>query len=250
MNPIRKWNRFAAVGCSHGNHIDPVAKDSVIDFAKSFKPHKFIHLGDFLDMEAFMGGGNGQGEPVAPDIEAGLQFLEEANFNVILGGNHEARLWELQHSNNEIVAECSTRIIKDIEGTAKKLNAELIPYTGIFQEYRLGDGLFTHGTIYNENCCRDMAEMYCKNGVRVTMFAHWHRVGYAKGRRDDNPTGICVGTLTKRGTSCNMSYSHRRRSSMAWSQGIVYGEYSEDTIIPFVYEHPMALMGQKWRINA
>jgi len=40
-----------------------------------------------------------------------------------------------------------------------KLHAQLIPYSGVWQVYPLANYTFTHGTIYNENSARDMAEM-------------------------------------------------------------------------------------------
>ena len=74
MNIIRKWKRFAAVSCSHGHHIDPVARASVLKFMGDFckgAGAKRIHLGDFVDVEALMGNGAGQGEALAPDIAGG-----------------------------------------------------------------------------------------------------------------------------------------------------------------------------------
>lgn len=243
MNPIKKWKRFAVVGCSHGHHIDPVARKSVIDFRNSYEPDLFIHAGDFIDMEAFMGNGSGEGDPVAPDFQAGLDFIMDGRFDVVLCGNHEDRLWKLEYSKNEIVAECARLLKGKIEKTCEILDAELIPYTGVFQKYRFSNVLVTHGTIYNENSCRDMAEMY--NEAQNIIFAHTHKVGFAKGRRSDNPSAYSVGTLTRREA---MKYAKNRRSTMAWSQGIVFGEYNDEIALPQVYEHPVSLLGQPWKI--
>ena len=243
MKKVNKWKRFAVVGCSHGHHIDPVARQSVLDFKKDFEPDLFIHAGDFIDMEAFMGGGSGDGEPIAPDFKAGTDFLLDGGFNVVLCGNHEDRLWRLEHSPNEVVSECARMLKSSIKMTCDMINAELIPYDGVFQKYRFSNALVTHGTIYNENACRDMAEMY--NEANVVIFAHTHKVGFAKGRRSDNPSAYNVGTLTKKGC---MGYAKNRRSTMAWSQGIVYGEYTDEICLPQLYEHPAALLGQPWKI--
>ena len=240
----KPWKKFAVVGCSHGHHIDPIARQSVLDFKKSYEPDLFIHAGDFIDMEAFMGGGSGEGDPVAPDFQAGIDFLMDGMFDVVLCGNHEDRLWRLEHSSNEVVAECA-RMLKDkIVKTCDIIDAELIPYTGVFQKYRFSNALVTHGTIYNENASRDMAEMY--NEANVIIYAHTHKVGFAKGRRSDCPSAYCVGTLTQRGA---MAYAKNRRATMAWSQGIVYGEYNDEICLPQIYEHPQALQGKPWKIR-
>lgn len=252
MNITRAWKPFVAVGCSHAHHIDPVAKASVIKFIKAFvtavmrrKGGKILHLGDFTDMEAFMGGGAGNGEPIAPDIEEGLAFLEEAEFNVVLPGNHEDRLWRLCHSSNEVVAECAAMLKSRIEKSVKKLGAELVPYDGIFQRYMLGPGLFTHGTIFNENSARDMAEMYVEADLVVG--AHTHCPALAMARTTRRTMSINVGTLKKYGKT---DYAKNRRKTFSWGQAICYGEYCETAIMPNLYVQPLSatLAGEEWRL--
>lgn len=250
MNITRKWKRFAAVSCSHGHLIDPLASKAVVDFVKAFKPHRFDHLGDFTDLSPMMGGGAGQGDPLAPDVEEGLAFIEMLkafkDLELVLHeGNHEARLRRLAQSTNEVVAECARLLLLQIEQCAKKLKAKYLPYKGIWSGDRVGNALLTHGSIYNENACRDMAEMYCKGGVSVVIFGHTHAPGMAMGRRDDNPIGINVGTLTRR--AC-MDYANSRRKTLSWGQAIVYGEYCDDLLVPTLYVHPLELVGQPWRV--
>ena len=248
MNITRSWKRFAAVSCSHGHHIDPVARASVVKFMRSFcrgKGAKRIHLGDFIDMEAFMSNGKGDGEPVAPDVEQGLEFLKEGAFNVILNGNHEDRLWKLTKSPNETVAELAERIKQDIEEVAQDLGAEHVPYTGVFQKYELGSGMFTHGSIYNENACRDMAEMYSE--YDVVHFGHTHSPGLALARTNRRTIGMNVGTCE---TLRLNNYSKTRRKTLSWGQAIAYGEYCDDGIMSTLYVHPLELTGEPWRLAA
>jgi hypothetical protein len=80
----------------------------------------------------------------------------------------------------------------------------------------------------------------------VVIFGHTHSPGIAKGRRDDAPTGINVGTLTR--MAC-MDYANSRRKTFSWGQAICYGEYADDLIVPTLYVHPQELAGQPWRIN-
>lgn len=251
MNVVRKWKRFAVVSCSHGPYIDPVARKSVASFIKSFKPHRFDHAGDFTDLSAMMGNGAGNGDPLGPDVDEGLAFLEELKAYkdlelVIHEGNHEARLRRLSKSRNEVVAECAQSLLLDIELKAKALHARYVPYRGIWEGARIGNGLITHGSIYNESACRDMAEMYCKGGISVVIFGHTHSPGMSMGRRDDNPLGINVGTLTRR--AC-LDYANSRRKTFSWGQAICYGEYCDDLVVPTLYVHPLSLIGQPWRAS-
>lgn len=226
-----------ALGCSHGNFADPIALEAVLKFRESYKPHEVIHLGDFTDMSAFMGGKDGNGDPVKPDLDGGLDFLEKLRPTVVLCGNHEARLYRDRFSHNEIRAYASEAVIETIETTCLKLHATLIPYNGVWQCWKLGNFMFTHGTVYNENSARDMAEMYGN-----VIFAHTHKASQQVGRRIDAPLGISVGTLTKKGA---MEYANTRRSTLAWSQAFVYGEYCETSAHPILHIHDG---GEQWKL--
>lgn len=223
------WKRFMAVGCSHGIYADPLAIEAVLKFRERWKPHTVIHLGDFIDLSAHMGGSGGEGDKLRPDIDGGIDFLKQLRPNVVEVGNHEARLWRDIRSSNELRVLAAETAIEAIETTCLKLNALLIPYTGVWQVYQLANYKFTHGTIYNETASRDMAEMYGN-----VIFAHTHKPTQAVGRRIDSPIGISVGTLTKRGA---MDYANTRRSTLGWGQGFVYGEYNDNSLYPLLHTH-------------
>ena len=241
MNITRKWRRIMAVGCSHGSYADPVALKSVLKFRASFDPHTVVHLGDFTDLSCFMAGAKGttsESEQIQPDVDGGLDFLSRLRPTLVLCGNHEDRLWRLQHSSQAIVAHAARDVIEQINETCRDIGAELLPYSGINQGRTIGSYLYTHGTVYGENCSRDMAEMYGN-----VVHAHTHRCAVAKGRRSDNPTGYCVGTLTRKGA---MEYAKCRRATFAWSQGLVFGEYCGDQSQLYLHEQPSGLA--EWRL--
>ena len=243
VNVVRKWKRIMAVGCSHGAYADPVALKAVLKFREksNFDPHTVVHLGDFTDLSCFMSsakGSSSESEEIQPDVDGGLTFLEALRPTLVLCGNHEDRLWRLQHSSQAIVAHAARDVIEQINSTCKELGAELLPYTGIEQGRTIGGHFYTHGTVYGENCTRDMAEMYGN-----VVHAHTHRCAVAKGRRSDKPTGYCVGTLTRRGA---FEYSKTRRSTMAWSQGLIFGEYCDNQSQLYLHEQPSGLA--EWRL--
>jgi hypothetical protein len=161
-------------------------------------------------MTPFMSSARGKGDAVEPDIGGGLKFLDQLRPNVVLAGNHEVRLWREAASDDEVYSGYALRLINDITEHCRKRKALFIEYTGIWQAFQLANYKFTHGTVYGENAPRDMAEMYGN-----VIFAHTHKVGRMTGRRDDTPTGISVGTLTRRGA---MDYANTRR---AWSSATI-----------------------------
>lgn len=244
MNITRPWKRIMAVGCSHGPFIDPLAKDAVVKFRKKWirsgKGDRVVHLGDFTDMSAFMSSAkaDGGGDPIKPDITAGLAFLDELKITDALGGNHEARLWREMSSKNEIVSYAATHLVETILTRVKRMGATFSPYNGVFQALRIGNYDWMHGTMYGENATRDHAEAFGN-----CVHAHTHRAGVSKGRRSDNPTGFSVGTLTKQGA---MEYANTRRATLSWSQGFVWGEYCDDLCVLWLHEQPST--STEWRL--
>ena len=134
-----------------------------------------------------------------------------------MDGNHENRIPRLLNHRNALISYAAQQATKFIDEAFVKIGCRRIPYNGVFQRLVVGNVTFTHGTIYNENSARDMAEMYGGNVI----FAHTHRAQIGEGRTIKESTGYCVGTLTRRG---EMDYAKARRATLGWRQGIVYGE--------------------------
>jgi hypothetical protein len=58
-----------------------------------------------------------------------------------------------------------------------------------------------------------------------------------------NPLGFCVGTLADVPA---MDYSGKRRSTLAWSHGIVFGEYTDDDAQLYLHQWPQN--EQNWHL--
>jgi hypothetical protein len=237
----RRWKRILAVGCSHGHLADPKAVSAVLRFKKSYRPDTTVHLGDFTDTAAFRSGAKGTGdeaEPIAPDIDAGLQLLRDLEPTLVYAGNHEARLFKLARHYNAIVAECAQHIVEQINRSVIALKAEFVQYKGIWEWRELGGYKYMHGSFYSENATRDHAEAFGN-----CVHAHTHRACVSKGRRSDNPSGFGVGTLTSIG---NMDYANTRRATLSWSAGFVWGEYCDDASVLWLHEQPRNVT--EWRL--
>lgn len=78
MTPTKKWKRWMAVGCSHGDQIDEEARKAALKFKERWKPDTTFHLGDFLDLAAFRTGAvndpnsSDRAASVSDDLSAGI----------------------------------------------------------------------------------------------------------------------------------------------------------------------------------
>jgi hypothetical protein len=220
------WKKWMAVSCSHGDHIDPEARDAVLAFKDRFKPDTTLHLGDFVDMAAARSGAmndpnaSDRAASVADDLAAGVDFLQELRPNHILYGNHEDRLFRLASSPNALAAHASTLVIQEIEKTAKNLKARLYPYE--MQSHPIiGGTRFIHGFMFNVAAIRDHAETFGS-----CVMGHIHRVGIEQARTLNGAAGYSVGMLMR----FDADYAKTKRQTLSWSQGFGYGYYSDTQI--------------------
>lgn len=215
----RKWTRFLAVGCTHGELIDPVYEQAIFEFKKRFKPTRIFHLGDWCDTAALRAGSKGtddESRPISPDIERGLQFLEQLGVTDCSMGNHDERPWRFLKSPSSREKELGQMFVKKIDQEMKRLGINWVSSWSIRHWIWAYGFKWMHGYILTENSARDHAEAHGN-----VVFAHTHTTMLQKGRRDDNPTGICVGTGTR---MAEMDYAKTRRKTLSWSQGFAYGE--------------------------
>lgn len=223
FNVGRQWKRWMAVSCSHGDHIDPEARDAVLAFKDRWKPDTTLHLGDFVDMAAARSGAmndpnaSDRAASVAEDLAAGVDFLSELRPQHILYGNHEDRLFKLAYSPNALAAHAATLVIQEVERLAKNLKARTYPYD-IRSYCPIGGYKFLHGFMFNQSAIRDHAESHGN-----CVMGHLHRVGMEPARTLQSSTAYCVGTLMR----LDADYAKTRRATLAWSQGFGYGYYTD-----------------------
>jgi len=227
MNINRKWKRFIALGCNHGNLADQSALKEVLAFKERWKPDTTMHLGDCYDLAALRTGAKGTSDEsvsIMDDFNAGTSFLRDLRPNYFFLGNHSSRLYKLQNHHNAIISHCAGQVIGDINDLAKDLKFKIIPYDIDMGWRKFGDCDFGHGYMFNMAAIRDHAEMRGK-----CVIAHLHRVGQEPGRRSDHPVGYCVGALCD---ISRMDYAKTQRSRTAWSQGFAWGEYCDtETVV-------------------
>lgn len=215
--------RILVVSCSHGAHMDKESANAVLKFKRDYKPHKTIHLGDFLDLSAFMGShlDKGKGDEIEPDLNQGIDFVNELEPDLLFMGNHEDRIWNLEQHGSELIRWAAKQVRVKIEKLAKSLHAELIPYTGTFDPNScrlIGGTAFLHGYMFSEQACRDHAEMI----GRPIVMGHVHKLIRQPGRCHGAPEGISVGCLA---SIPAMHYAKNRRATASWDNGFAFGNY-------------------------
>lgn len=197
----------------------------------AFAPHFTFHLGDFIDTTGWRSGARNAelADDYRGDISTGLVHLDQLQPQLVLCGNHEARLWRERSNPDGRIAGLADELISVVRRSVVNAGAEFVEYDGVFQGRMLGDYLLTHGTIYNVNACRDMAERYGN-----VIFGHTHTAGISQGRNANPAQGINIGTLTDQRL---MTYAHNRPQTFAWRQAWVFGEYCADEMIPQLHIH-------------
>ena len=231
-----------AVGCSHGQMLDPAARDAVMKFKERWRPHDIMHLGDACDTTAFMGGAAGkaqESEPVRPDIDAGLEFIVDLGVTIWTLGNHEDRIWIALKDPRGIVRACAENTVATIEDLCEKQKIRLYHWTGHEEGFHNQGGYkWGHGVLWNESYIRDSAELYGN-----CVIAHGHRPGAELGRRSDHPHGIGVGALAN---TKKLDYAKAKKSTHAWGGGFVWGETCGNQAVLWLHCQPQGV--KEWRL--
>lgn len=242
-NVVRPWKKAVFLGCTHGLHIDPVAREAVLKFIADYKPAARVHLGDFCDTAALRSGCAGssdESEPIDPDITSGLEFLAAMKATHVFEGNHDARPRRFLGHRNAVVAYAAQQICDGIDYQIRKLRAAWVPYRGVWQSLQFGPFRAMHGVMYGESATRDHAEAFGH-----CIHAHTHRPGISIGRRSDSPIAFSVGTLTR---IREMDYANLRRATLSWGQGFVYGEYCDSAASFQLCLGPTESNDSQWRL--
>jgi Cu/Zn superoxide dismutase len=241
MNIVQNWKKFMAVGCSHGDHIDPEARDAVLKFAGIWKPKTRLHLGDLANFAALRSGAikdsntSDHSTEVQADLNAAKTLIAEYRPHFVTLGNHDDRAFQLSTSPNALLSRAAQSIVDEMETTFKKYKVQALPYHPR-RFVTLGDTKFLHGFLFNVAAIRDTAETYGR-----VVHAHVHRTGEEQARTLDGATGYAVGMLAH----FDPEYSKTKRQSLAHKQGFAYGEYSDKQCVVHICSRAY---GYPWRL--
>lgn len=212
------WESIVLLGCTHGHLQDPLLCEQALVFIEKYKPVHRVHLGDALDTTAFRSGAPGtpdEREDPVKDLNHAAEFFKRMEPTVFTRGNHDARLEDAMNSTSGLVAACARHIWEEVVASLPK-QCKITPYDIEYNWVRMGAHLVGHGFMYGVNATRDHAEMLGSPAI----VAHTHRPEEVRARTLNQGISYNVGTLSGiRG----MGYARRRRATLQWGHGLVYG---------------------------
>jgi len=222
---------------SHGDMIDPAARDAALAFRDAFKPDIRIDGGDVFDFRALRKGATNteKAEAVLADVEAGEKWLKDYAPTHWLWGNHDARIIDAVEDNDGDRREYYKLLYNGIMDCAEMLGTQCFPYDiekGVFQ---YGDTSFLHGYGHGMHVGYALGMEYGN-----AIMGHVHQFQESPARRIDRTVGRTCGCLCK----LDMGYNRRRTASLRWAQGFMYG-WNIDGVL---YVHTLRPMGGKWHI--
>lgn len=172
-----RWKRIVIVADNHGNAIDAATNEKLRQVIKDFKPQMRIHLGDFLNLNAWREGATPleKQESLKDDIEAGLAFVEEFKPDVLTKGNHDWRLWKKAREGNSDTREYAQEQIEKVEGLLRRLRCKTYAW-GVKQGvYEIAGQRFLHGYSAGITATQTMGAKYgrCVHGHNHTGDIVW-----------------------------------------------------------------------------
>lgn len=211
---MAKYKKFIFASDNHGNLAEPSALSAVLQFKKHFKPDVTIHGGDLFDFTCLRKGASKdeEFEDLAPDIEAGMDFLRKLKPDIYLRGNHCERLWDGAVGLNPVLSRfCSNQITEIMEVLG---GAEMFPYDKRAGVFKLGRLHFLHGYQTGIHVARALALVY-QNAV----CGHVHSIDQASIPGLETRTGFTAGCL------CRLSHPYNRThvATLRQAHGFVYG---------------------------
>lgn len=233
-----------AVGCSHGEFIDPAAEAGVLEFRRRWKPHVLVHLGDAWDFACLRTGARGasedvdRGRPLDPDANRAVDFLGKLEPTHFLFGNHEIRVVELAAHWCARTAALARRVLDEMVSTLRGLHCAYRDTWDMRTHYTFGGYKFLHGTLFGAYYLRDTAR-----ALGNCVIAHAHRPGIAPAERDDMARAYSPGCLRSIESA---GYARARASTLAWGHGVVWGEFDDKSAQLWLHQ-PNPAEATRWR---
>jgi hypothetical protein len=241
---VKKWKRIMAVGCSHGEYIDPRAAEAVIAFSDRWKPETLIHLGDAWDFACLRTGARSNPDDpdnateISADMDSGFSFLRALGPTHLCFGNHEDRVVQLSRHWKAATKFLACRVLGDIESFCSRNHVEVLESWGNTSWLRFGDYRFGHGVFFGGGFLKKTAAAFGR-----TVVAHAHHPGVMTAERDDGAQCYSVGCLR---TAETAGYAKSRAATLAWGHGFVWGEYTDDKAVLWLHCQPPNI--KEWRL--
>jgi predicted phosphodiesterase len=213
------FKRFIVAADNHGGLIDEITKKKFFEFAKSWKAHYRIHLGDWIDAAPLRKNCSAEEKAgtIAEDYQMGLDFVQEFRPHLLCNGNHDDRLWmHMRHAADGILRERCTELALATEDEFRKIKIKWVPYhIDRYLQMPEGGPKLIHGfraTMYP-------AKSHFEHWGSV-LHGHTHKPDFFAGRHIERGSAYSVACMADLN---QMEYSNRQPSRLGHRNGWLYG---------------------------
>lgn len=201
----------------HGDRQCPEAADAFVERAAEFHARKDLVVigGDVWDFRPLRAGASNEEkrESLQKDFELGYSFLVKVKPDVVLLGNHDARLWEMAELRSGPVSDYARELVGRYRALARSLGTRTLPYhksRGVFKHRRVS---YVHGYFHGETAVRSHARTYGN-----CVFGHVHAFESVTLPTHDRATAHSVGSLCLTDMDYNARLPGSLRQENGWAE--------------------------------
>lgn len=212
--------RFIIAPDVHGIERDEVSCNAIVEFAKDFKPHVAICLGDLFDFASLRKGASEDekqqalGDDYSAGVDFGERFFRTAQERHFLLGNHDKRLYDLLESADGRLRTLGQDCVTKLETWCRKLRIQTYPYDSRHGVLKLGHLTIIHGFHTGMHACAAHSRVYGN-----TLFGHIHSIESYQTPGLDQKEARAIGCLCK----LDMPYIDTKTAKLRWANGWAYG---------------------------
>lgn len=142
-----RFKKIVLVSDNHGNMICPLTENKLFEVIESFNPEIRIHLGDFLNLNAWRDGASASEkmESLREDINSGLQFIKRFKPNVMTMGNHDYRLVKKSREGNADTREYAEEQLEKVTTLLRELKTKTFAWGVKRGVYEIAGQKMIHG---------------------------------------------------------------------------------------------------------
>jgi hypothetical protein len=213
------WKKFLVASDNHGGLICHDSAKKLMDFAKTWKPHYRIHLGDVWDFAPLRGGASQEekADGIADDYQQGMEFLDAFKPNYLTLGNHDDRIWLAStRCADGILRERCQDLARASEKEFAKRKIQWIPYhVSRFLRMPEGGPKLIHGFRSTMYPAKAHSEAWGE-----VLHGHCHKPDSHVMRNADGGQAMSVGCI---GDIEKMTYADRYPAKLGWRNGFLFG---------------------------
>lgn len=218
-----KFRKIAICTDTHGDKRNARAVSLFKTFVDEYKPELRLHLGDWLNAEAFRNGAAEHERRVSlkSDYTEAFRFFEWYKPTHLLDGNHDDRLPLYAKHSPGPLADYVTDILAQTDTLLGKFGTVHLPYDKRKGVLKIGQLKALHGFFAGVSAPQQHARAFGSS-----VFGHTHRFSAVS-----VPGAHSGGRSVARGIGClcdlDMEYNSRHVDTLSQAQGWAYGVMDE-----------------------